>query len=101
FWYLGAGGSSRWVLPAWRIAVGRCYPRLETVREAPLEVGSAAGVDLFVLAGSTLLLRALGGQQVTKAGRAAHQFALGGHFEALGDGFLRLLHGKSGRKQRA
>jgi hypothetical protein len=38
---------------------------------------------------------------VTESGRATQQLALGGHFEALGDGFFGLLHGESRRTQRA
>jgi hypothetical protein len=71
------------------------------VRETPLEIGSATARYLFVLGGSTLLLRTLGGRQVTEPGRAAHQLAGCRQFEALSDGFLGLLHKESGRKQSA
>ena len=50
----------------------------------------------LVPGGTTLLLRALRGQQVTKAGRAANQLTRGGELEALGDGLFGLLHGESG-----
>ena len=40
---------------------------------------------------TTLLLRGLRTQQVTEARRAAHELALGGEFEPLGNGLLGLL----------
>jgi hypothetical protein len=55
----------------------------------------------LVLGGTTLLLRALGGKQVTEARRAANELTGTGELEALRDGFLGLLHGESGRKQRS
>ena len=65
------------------------------MRETSDEVSSAAGRNLFVLGGTTLLLRTLSGRQVTETGRAAQHLAFGSQFEALGDGFLGLLHEKS------
>jgi hypothetical protein len=62
---------------------------------------SLAVGDQLVFGGSTLLLRALGGKEVTKAGRATHKLPGTGELEALRDGFLGLLHGESGRKQRS
>jgi hypothetical protein len=37
---------------------------------------------------------------VTEARRAAHELTASGELEALCNGFLGLLHGESGRKQR-
>lgn len=51
----------------------------------------ALGHEL-VTAGTTLLLRALRAKQVTEARRAAHELALSGEFEPLGNGLLGLLH---------
>ena len=65
------------------------------MREGTLQVSRATGRHMFVLGGATLLLRALSGQQVTKAGSATHQLAGSGQFEALGDGFFGLLHEES------
>ena len=59
-----------------------------------------AHIDQLVTRSTTFGLRALRGQQVTEAGRAANQLSAGGKFEALGDGLFGLLHGESGRKQR-
>ena len=73
---------------------------LEAIRQAALERLGMAGSHKLVLGGTTLLLRALRGQQVTKTGRAANQLSRSGNFEALGDGLFGLLHGESGRKQR-
>ena len=74
--------------------------RLEAVREAAFERLCMALCHELVLGSTAFLLGALGGQQVTEARRAAHQLALGGQFEALGDRLFGLLHEKSGRKQR-
>ena len=57
--------------------------------------------DELVAGGTTFGLRALRGQQVPEAGRAANQLSASGNLEALGDGLFGLLHGESGRKQRA
>ena len=57
--------------------------------------------DQLVTRSTTFRLRALRGQQVPEAGCAANQLSAGGKFEALGDGLFGLLHGGSGRKQRA
>lgn len=55
-----------------------------------------------LVAGSTAFgLRALGGQQVTEAGRAANQLTRTGYLEAFGNGLFGLLHGWSYTKQRA
>jgi hypothetical protein len=72
---------------------------LEAERQATLERLGVAFGDELVLGGTTLLLRALGGKQVTEAGRAANELTSGGELEALGDGLFGLLHGGSGRKQ--
>ena len=53
----------------------------------------------FVFGGTTFGLRALRGQQVPEAGRAANQLSGSGNFEALGDGLFGLLHGEKRRKQ--
>ena len=53
----------------------------------------------LVLGSTTFGLRALRGQQVTEARRAADQLSFGGNLEALGNGLFGLLHGRSGRKQ--
>ena len=55
----------------------------------------------LVTGGTTFGLRALRGQQVTKTRGAADQLARTGQLEALGDGFLGLLHVRSARKQGA
>ena len=73
---------------------------LEAIRQAALKRLGMAGSHKLVLGGTTLLLRALGGKQVTETGRAAHELTSGGELEALGDGLFGLLHGESGRKQR-
>ncbi len=73
---------------------------LQTVRETALQGLRMAFGYLLVLGGTSLGLRALRGKQVTEAGRATHELAFGGKLEALGDGFLGLLHGMEGRKQR-
>ena len=57
-----------------------------------------AGSHLLVAGGTAFGLRALRGQQVPEAGRATHEFARTGQFEALGDGLFGILHGESGRK---
>lgn len=54
--------------------------------------------NLLVLGGTTLLLRALGGKEVTEPRRATHQLAFGGELEALGDGLFGLLHGNEREK---
>jgi len=59
-----------------------------------------AHINELVPGGTTFGLRALRGQQVTEAGRAAHELSASGNLEALGDGLFGLLHGESGRKQR-
>src|SRR2546422_961761 len=56
--------------------------------------------DQLVTGSTTIGLRALRGQQVPEAGRAANQLSGAGNLEALGDGLFGLLHGESGRKQR-
>ena len=76
-------------------------PGLQAERQSALERLGVAFCHQLVLRGATLLLRALGGKEVTEAGRAAHELAFGGKLEALGDGLLGLLHGESGRKQRS
>ena len=53
----------------------------------------------LVTTGTTLLLRALRAKQVTEAWRAAHELALGGEFEPLGDGLLCLLHGERSKTE--
>ena len=60
-----------------------------------------AYVDQLVTSSTTFGLRALRGQQVTEAGRAADKLSFGGNLEALSDGLFGLLHGESGRKQRS
>ena len=50
--------------------------------------------DELVLGSTTLLLRALRTKQVTEAGRAADELALGGQLEALSNGLFGLLHGE-------
>lgn len=55
----------------------------------------------LVLRGTALGLGALGGKEVTEAGRATLELTFGGELEALGDGLLGLLHGREGRRQRA
>ena len=55
----------------------------------------------LVLRSATFLFRRFRGEQVTEARRAAHQLPAGGEFEALGDGFFRLLHEWSVKKHRA
>lgn len=72
---------------------------LEAIRQAALKRLGMAWSHKLVLGGTTLLLRALRGKQVTKTGRAADQLSRSGNFEALGDGLFGLLHGESGRKQ--
>lgn len=55
-----------------------------------------AGCHELVFGGTTLLLRALRGKQVTETGRAADQLTSCGELEALGDGLFGLLHEESG-----
>ena len=50
--------------------------------------------NLFVPGGTTLLLRALRGQQVTEARRATHELTSRGELEALSHGLFGLLHGE-------
>lgn len=57
--------------------------------------------DELVTSGTTLLLRALRAKQVTEARRAAHEFALGGEFEPLGNGLLCLLHEERSKTESA
>ncbi len=59
-----------------------------------------AGGHELVPGGTAFGLRAFRGEQVTEAGRAAHQLTRSGYLEALGDGLFRLLHVESGAKQR-
>ena len=54
----------------------------------------------LVLGSTALGLGALGGKQVTEAGRATLELTFGGELEALGDGLLGLLHGGKVRTQR-
>ena len=53
----------------------------------------------FVSGGTTLLLRAFRGQQVTEARRATHKLTGRGELEALSHGLFGLLHGEKRRKQ--
>ena len=55
--------------------------------------------DELVSGGTTLLLRAFRGQQVTEARRAAYELTGRGELEALGHGLFGLLHGEKRRKQ--
>src|SRR3569833_3817789 len=72
---------------------------LQAEREGALErFGMAIGHEL-VPTSTTFGFRAFRAEQVTEARRAAHELALGGHLEPLGNGLLGLLHGKSVRKQ--
>lgn len=50
---------------------------------------------------TTLLLRALRAKQVTEARRAAHELALRGYLEPLGNGLLGLLHGERSKTEAA
>jgi len=74
---------------------------LETERQRPLQRTCMTFSHQLVTRGPALLLRALRGQQMTEARRAAHELAASGKLEALSNGFLRLLHGESGPKQRS
>ena len=56
--------------------------------------------DQLVPGGPALLLRGLGRQQVAETRRAADKLAPCGQLEALGDGFLGLLHERSGQNHR-
>ena len=56
--------------------------------------------DELVLGGPALLLGGLGRQQMAEPGRPADELAAGGQLEALGDGFLGLLHERSGQNHR-
>ena len=68
----------------------------EAVGEAAHQRLLVALGDQLVLGSPALLLRRLRGQQVAEAGRAAHELAAAGQLEALGDGFLGLLHREKG-----
>src|SRR3954470_14604944 len=57
--------------------------------------------DQLVAGGTAFGLRALRGQQVTEARRAADQLSGGGNLEALGNGLFGLLHGWSWPRQSA
>src|SRR5690606_14015369 len=72
---------------------------LEAERQAALEGRGMARSHQLVATGTTLLLRALRGQQVSEAGRTAHELAFRGKLEALGNGLFGLLHEMSGRTQ--
>ena len=75
--------------------------RLLAERQATFERRSMAFGDELVLGSTTLLLRALRTKQVTEAGRAADELALGGQLEALSNGLFGLLHEESGGTQTA
>jgi len=64
----------------------------QTERQSALEGLRMTFRNQLVTGGTTLLLRALRAKQVTEARRAAHELALGGEFEPLGNGLLGLLH---------
>ena len=51
--------------------------------------------------GTTLLLRALGGKEMTETGRATQELSVSGQLEALSDRLLGLLHGNEGSKTEA
>ena len=70
-------------------------------RQSALERLGMASRHELVFVRTTFGLRALRGQQVTEAGRAAHELSASGQLEALGNGLLGLLHGESGPKQRS
>jgi hypothetical protein len=72
---------------------------LETERQGALELPGLAVRDELVTRGTTLLLRAFRAKQVTEARRAAHELALGGEFEPLGNGLLGLLHGERSKTE--
>ena len=74
---------------------------LEAERQATFQRHSVAFGDELVLGSTTLLLRALRTKQVTEAGRAANELALGGQLEALSNGLFGLLHEESGGTQTA
>jgi hypothetical protein len=73
--------------------------RLETERQGALELPGLAIRDQLVTRRTTLLLRAFRAKQVTEARRAAHELALGGEFEPLGNGLLGLLHGERSKTE--
>ena len=73
---------------------------LEAERQGALQRLRMAFGDELITGGTAFGLRALRGKQVTEAGRATDQLALGGQFEALGNGLFGLLHVRSWRKQR-
>jgi len=72
---------------------------LETERETAFEGLSVAFGNEFIPGGTTLLLRALRGQQVTEARRTTHELTGRGELEALSHGLFGLLHGEKRRKQ--
>ena len=72
---------------------------LETERQGALERLGMTFRDQLVTRGTTLLLRAFRAKQVTEARRAAHELALGGEFEPLGNGLLGLLHGERSKTE--
>ena len=73
----------------------------ETERQGALERFGMAVRHELVPGRTTLLLRGLGTEQVTEAGRAAHEFAPGGEFEPLGNGLLGLLHEERAKTETA
>src|SRR5690606_25622239 len=72
---------------------------LETERQGALERLGMAFSHELVTGRTTLLLRGLRAKQVTEARRAAHELALGGEFEPLGNGLLCLLHGERSKTE--
>jgi hypothetical protein len=71
-------------------------PVLEAVRQAAQEgLGVGLGESLGA-AQAALLLGGLGARDVASAGRTIHQLALGGQFEAFGNGLFGLLHDDNG-----
>ena len=68
-------------------------------RQGALERLRMAFSHELVTGGTTLLLRALRAKQVTETRRAAHELALGGEFEPLGNGLLGLLHGERSKTE--
>src|SRR5687767_1184923 len=78
-------------MPVWQLT--------QTERQGALQRLGMALSHQFVTGGTTLLLRALRAQQVTKARRATHELASGGEFEPLGNGLLGLLHGERSKTE--
>ena len=74
--------------------------KLETERQGALERPGMALCHQLVAGGTTLLLRALRAKQMTEARRAAHELALGGQLEPLGNGLLGLLHGERSKTEK-